>query len=235
MMRYPVLITIALMLTATGLWAADYRSCVQGVWQNSMETTENGKTSSVKITTEFTRNGSILLMQPGYGVLRGNYTLEDNALKSLLAGEETVFTIISCTSNNLTLKSSNSDELMKLVRIAESKLLRYDGAMPIDACYKQLTGTWEDPREKRQVVKKGGKTVMQHGSTQFRKDGTMLVRPVDAEPLTGFYKVLGPEGAKSLKMAIDGSAASFVIVRCDGDSMTLKRSDGQITDYNRMK
>ncbi len=221
--------------SATGLWAADYRSCVQGVWQNSMETTENGKTISVRITTEFTRNGTILLMEPGYGVLRGNYTLEDDTLKGLLAGEETLFTIVSCTSNDLTLKSANTDELLKLVRIAESKLLHYDGAMLTDACYKQLTGIWENPREKEQAVKRGGKTVMRRGTTQFRKDGTMLVRPVDAEPLTGFYKVLGPEGAKSLKMAIDGSAASFVIVRCDGDSMTLKRSDGQITDYNRMK
>ncbi len=221
--------------SATGLWAADYRSCVQGVWQNSMETIENGKTISVRITTEFTRNGTILLMEPGYGVLRGNYTLEDDTLKGLLAGEETIFTIISCTSNDLTLKSSNSDELLKLVRIAESKLLHYDGAMLIDACYKQLTGIWENPREKEQAVKHGSKTVMRRGTTQFRKDGTMLVRPVDAEPLTGFYKVIGPEGGKSLKMAIDGSAAAFVIIRCDGESMTLKRSDGQITDYNRMK
>ncbi len=234
-MRYAILITIALLVSTGTIRAADYRSCVQGVWQNFKDISENNKTSRVRINTELTRNGTILLTEPGYGVLRGNYTLENDTLKGFLAGEETVFTIINCSSNNLTLKSADTGEVMKLVRIAESKLLHYDGAMPIAACYRQLNGIWEDPHEKEQAVRHGKKTSMQRGTTEFHKNGAMLVKPVNAKPITGFYKVVGTDKAKSLKMTIDGSAATFVIIRCDGESMTLKRSDGRITDFNRIQ
>lgn len=234
-MRYVVLIAVALLFSASCLWAADYRNCVQGVWQTTQQTPENGKASSAKTTTEFTRNGTMLYTEPGYGSVRGNYKVEGETLTSVLSGYEAVFSITTCNSHRLTLKHNTSNESQTSVKVAESKLLRYDGAQPLATCYKQLAGVWENPMEKAEQLKKGDKTLLQRGTTEFRRDGTILVRPVAAESLKGFYKVIGPEGAKFLKMVIDGSEASFVISRCDGDSMTLKRSDGQFTDYNRRK